>query len=200
MSRESTTRKYEQKARADQQDEMRTRITVAAMDLHGSVGPANTTIKGVADRAGVQRATVYRYFKNDDELFAACSSHWMALNPPPDVSVWMAESDPDSRTTAGLTELYEYYGQTAEMFSNLIRDESLHPSIPPLIANFWGFLEIAAELLVKGRGLRGRKVQRTRAAARLAVDFTTWQRLVDREGLRADEAAEIMTKAIAEAA
>jgi AcrR family transcriptional regulator len=199
MSAETTTRKYEQKVRAEQQEETRLRITVAAMELHGSLGPAKTSIKAVADRAGVQRATVYRYFKNDDELFAACSNHWLALNPPPDISVWTAETNPESRTLEGLAELYDHYGRTAEMMANIIRDESLHPAVPPLIASYWQFLELATDALMKGRGLRGRKAQRTRAAARLAVDFSTWHRLVEREGLDSREAAEVMTRAVAQA-
>jgi AcrR family transcriptional regulator len=48
--------------RAELEAETRLRITQAAVDLRGSVGPALTTISAVADRAGVQRATVYRHF------------------------------------------------------------------------------------------------------------------------------------------
>lgn len=199
MSRENTTRKYEQKVRAEQQEETRTRITVATMELHGTIGPAKTTVKAIAERAGVQRATVYRYFKNDDELFAACSTHWLELNPPPDVGVWLAEPDPDTRALLALSQLYEYYAGTADMRANLIRDESLHPSIPPLLARYWEFLDMAADLLMKGRGLRGRKAQRARAAARLAVDFSTWQALVVHGGLGDNEAAEVMAQAISNA-
>lgn len=193
-------RKYDQKLRAQQQEETRERITIAAVELHGTVGPVNTTIKALADRAGVQRATVYRYFKDEGEIFAACSAHWYAENPPPDIGAWMAERDPDARALAGLTELYEYYNRTAQMTANLIRDESLHPEIPPLLAAYWGFLEATVDVLVKGRGYRGRKAQRVRAAARLAVDLTTWQRLVESGGLTAAEAAEVMAGAVAQAA
>jgi transcriptional regulator with XRE-family HTH domain len=36
----------------------RARITQAAIDLHGSIGPAATTMSAVAERAGVTRATL----------------------------------------------------------------------------------------------------------------------------------------------
>ena len=65
------------------------------MRLHGSVGPARTTISGVAEEAGVQRATVYRHFPTEEELFGACSAHWASLHPPPDAGSWAIIADPD---------------------------------------------------------------------------------------------------------
>ena len=87
MSTEKTsTRRYELRKRADAMEATRRRITEAAMELHGSVGPARTTMSAVAERAGVQRQTVYRHFANDEELLGACSAHFAALHPWPDAS------------------------------------------------------------------------------------------------------------------
>ena len=59
MSREKTPRrKYELKKRADEMAETRLRITQAAIELHGSVGPSRTTMRAVAKRAGVERRTL----------------------------------------------------------------------------------------------------------------------------------------------
>ena len=68
-------RKYTKRRRAESEQETRRRITEAAVSLHGSVGPARTTISAIAERAGVQRATVYRHFPDEESLFAACSGH-----------------------------------------------------------------------------------------------------------------------------
>src|SRR5918996_4055938 len=87
-------RPYRKRRRAELEDQTRLRITEAAVELHGRVGPARTTISAVADRAGVQRATVYRHFPDEDALFAACSGHWAAMNPSPDPSAWQAIRDP----------------------------------------------------------------------------------------------------------
>ena len=38
-------------------------------------------ISAVAERAGVQRQTVYRHFPTEDDLFAACSGHFVAAPP-----------------------------------------------------------------------------------------------------------------------
>src|SRR5215204_5749017 len=112
MSKQSATgerRPYRKRRRAELEAETRVRITEATVDLHGSVGPARTTISAVADRAGVQRATVYRYFPDEDALFDACSSHWMAQHPLPDPAAWAKIEDPEERLRTALSELYEWY-------------------------------------------------------------------------------------------
>ena len=71
----STKRKYEQRKRAAQMAETHLRITEAAIELHGTVGPARTTLSAVAERAGVERRTLYRHFPTEADLFTACSAH-----------------------------------------------------------------------------------------------------------------------------
>src|SRR3954454_13274217 len=58
-------RKYDLGRRADAKADTRRRITEAAVDLHATVGPARTTISAIAERAGVQRLTVYRHFPEE---------------------------------------------------------------------------------------------------------------------------------------
>src|SRR5262249_16636340 len=51
MSREvPPKRKYELKKRAEEMAETRRRITEAALELHGTVGPSRTTLSAVARR------------------------------------------------------------------------------------------------------------------------------------------------------
>src|SRR5215204_2491067 len=95
QSTETRKRTYRKSRRAELEDETRRRITDAAVELHGSVGPARTTISAVAERAGVQRATVYRHFPDEEALFDACSAHWMAQHPLPDPTAWAKIEDPD---------------------------------------------------------------------------------------------------------
>ena len=45
------------------------RITEAAIELHGTVGPSRTTLSAVAKRAGVERRTLYRHFPTEADLF-----------------------------------------------------------------------------------------------------------------------------------
>src|SRR6476660_807097 len=114
MSREnSVRRKYELKKRADEMAETHRRITEAAIELHGSVGPSRTTMSAVAQRAGVERRTLYRHFPTEGDLFAACSTHYFTANPWPDLEQWRAIRDPQQRLARALDELYAYYEQTA---------------------------------------------------------------------------------------
>src|SRR3954468_6429895 len=77
MSHEiATKRKYELKKRAEEMAETHRRITEAAIELHGTVGPARTTLSAVAQRAGVERRTLYRHFPDEADLFEACSTHY----------------------------------------------------------------------------------------------------------------------------
>ena len=89
--------KYTLKRRAEQQAETRRRIVEAVVELHKTIGPADTTISAIAERAGVERLTVYRHFPDDAALFSACSEHWRAAHPHPDLAVWVGIADPGER-------------------------------------------------------------------------------------------------------
>src|SRR5262245_44190010 len=78
------TRTYTMKRRAEQQGETRRRIVEAAVDLHGSVGPAATTFSMIAERAGVQRHTLYAHFPDERSLLMACSGLFEEREPAPD--------------------------------------------------------------------------------------------------------------------
>jgi len=179
---------------------MRLRITESAVALHGSVGPARTSISAVAERAGVPRSTVYRHFPDETALFGACSAHWMGENPPPDIGRWAELADPDERLEAALDELYAYYRRAGEMLEKLVRDEPLVPVVAELMSAFHQFLEAATEVLMQGRKLRGGARRRVRAALAHAVAFGTWQQLARGQGLSDREAAELMRRLVAAAA
>ena len=99
------SRQYRKRRRAELEDQTRHRITEAAVRLHGSIGPARTTMSAVAREAGVQRSTLYRHFPTEAELFGACSRHWGSLNPPPDPAAWRQIADPAERLRTALDEL-----------------------------------------------------------------------------------------------
>src|SRR5690349_22261106 len=87
-------RPYRMTRRAELEEQTRQRITESAVALHEELGPAQTSISAIAERAGVRRSTIYRHFPDDEALFAACSAHWRAANPPPAPETWMSIQDP----------------------------------------------------------------------------------------------------------
>jgi AcrR family transcriptional regulator len=192
-------RQYRMKRRAEQEAETRQRITESAVALHGSLGPAQTSVSAIADRAGVQRSTVYRHFPDDEALFGACSQHWAERNPPPNIGLWEEIGDPEERLPVALEELYSYYRRAGDMIEKLLRDEAAVPVVAKLFAPFHQFLDVVADALMQGRGLRGGARSRVRAAIGHAVAFSTWQELTGPQGLDDEAAAELMRRLIAAA-
>jgi AcrR family transcriptional regulator len=185
-------RKYEKKRRAEAEAQTRLRITESAVELHGSLGPARTSMSAVAERAGVRRSTLYRHFPDERALFGACSAHWAEANPPPDVSRWAAIEDPDERLAVALVELYAYYRRNEEMLDKLLRDAPTVPVVDELMGAFRALIDEAAKVLMRGRGLRGNAAKRTRAAIGHALAFRTWQDLTGIQGLSDAQAAELI--------
>jgi len=187
-----TTRRYRKRRRAEQEAETRRRITEAAVKLHGTVGPAKTTVSGIAREAGVQRATVYRHFPDEDAIYAACTSHYNALHPPPDLERWAAVTDPEQRLRLALTEIYAFYAETQQMLESTGRDAERVPAVRKAVAEMQGYLETARETLMHGRPERGRRRALAAAAIGHALAFPTWRSLVREQGLSDSEAVELM--------
>ncbi|MEJ7876571.1 MAG: helix-turn-helix domain-containing protein [Solirubrobacterales bacterium] len=195
MSNESssgTPRQYRKRLRADNEQQTRERITRAAVKLHGSIGPARTTVSGVAAEAGVQRATVYRHFPDEEALFVACSAHYWARHPFPDIAAWSAIGDPAQRLRRGLREFYAFYEETEAMLEATSRDAALVPAMAATRDAFVGFLDAARGVLLSGRPERRAARRRTEAAIGHALLFPTWQSLVRLQGLRNSEAVAVM--------
>jgi AcrR family transcriptional regulator len=192
-------RPYQMRRRAEAQLATRRRITESAVALHGTLGPAATTMSAVAAHAGVRRSTLYRHFPDEAALFDACSAHWGAANPPPDLGGWIAIESPEARLSAALEELYAFYERVAPMLENLFRDEQAVPIVQERFAAFHGYTAAAVDTLMAGRRLRGSAGRRVRAAVGHAVSFSTWRSLVSEQGLDAAEARGLMC-ALVEAA
>jgi len=187
-------RKYEKKRRAESEAETRRRITETAVELHGTVGPSRTSISAIAELAGVRRSTVYRHFPDEAALFDACSSHWAAANPLPDMGAWALIEDPDERLRSALDELYAFYRSTERMLENLLRDEETVPLVKEHFAGYRGYLAAARDVLLRGRVRGGRHRDQTRAAIGHALAFPTWRSLTREQGLNDAQAVELMCR------
>jgi AcrR family transcriptional regulator len=188
------TRPYRKKRRAELEEETRLRITESAVALHGSLGPARTSMSAVAEHAGVRRSTLYRHFPDEEALFDACSAHWGAANPPPDIAEWAGIEDPDARLRVALEAMYAYYRQTEAMLANLLRDVEL-PVVGPRMAGFMEYLDATSSALSRGRPRR----RAVRAAIGHALAFSTWRSLARDQQLDDEQAVELMCRLIAAA-
>lgn len=184
-------RPYEKRRRAEAELQTRRRITEATVELHRTVGPARTTVSAIAQRAGVQRATVYRHFPADADLFAACSAHWIGLYPYPAMDALPQIADPRERTRTALGALYAYYRTVEPMLANVRRDAQLLPALRAAIAGGARYFAALEEILAAGWD---GDATRRRAALALALDFATWQTLSQR--LSDADAAAVMTRMV----
>jgi AcrR family transcriptional regulator len=184
-------RAYALKKRAESKDATRDRIVAAAVALHEEVGPKETTISAIAERAGVQRLTVYRHFPDETAMFHACTSHWLSLNLPPSADAWNGIADPNARCHAALRALYRYYRRTQRMWSLSHRDEDAVPAMQGPMARFRQYLDSIHADLVRGLAPSQRSRDAVATTLRHALRFTTWASLAA-DGRRDDAAANLV--------
>jgi AcrR family transcriptional regulator len=189
-------RPYRMTRRAELEEQTRRRITESAVALHEELGPAQTSISAIAQRAGVRRSTVYRHFPDEEALFTACSAQWRASNPPPDPRLWSSIESHDERVRTALHEVYAFYGRTEDMYARLLRDEPLVPAVERRLRDFYGYLRAVQDGLAAGRALRGRRARDVRAAIGHALAFSTWRSLTRGQGLDRAAAVALMCRLI----
>src|SRR5262245_43578628 len=153
-------RPYIQTRRAEQQSETRRRIVQAVYELHGDIGPARTTISAIAERAGVERLTVYRHFADEGEIFAACNAHFLAETPPPHPAAWAGVTAREARLRAVLVTFYGYYRRTEARLGMALRDAEGLPALAAVLAPWVRFVDSVRDDLrtawAPGNGARPR--------------------------------------------
>jgi AcrR family transcriptional regulator len=185
------TRTYKLKRRAEQQAETRQRIVEATVDLHSSVGPARTTVSMIAERAGVQRHTVYAHFPDERSLNMACSGLVHERDPLPGADPWRTIEDRRERLRAGLSAIYGWYERHAALLACVMRDAEHYPLTKEIAALRFGPY-MAAYQEVLGAKLSANQ----RAMLRLALSYYTWRTLVREGGLEPGAAVEAMIQAV----
>src|ERR671937_707612 len=185
------TRTYTLKRRAEQQAETRRRIVEAAIDLHSSVGPALATFSMVAERAGVQRHTLYAHFPDERSLYLACSGLHLERDPLPDAEPWRAIAGHRERLRTGLLALYGWYERNAALAACVLRDAEYH-ALTKEISEMRLGPHMAAYREVLGAKLSAKQ----RAVLRLALSFFTWRTLAREGDLKLAGAVDAMVRAV----
>lgn len=172
QNRAESRRSYRLGKRAKSREETRKRIVEAAIDLHGSVGPARTTVAQIAERAGVQRHTYYAHFPDEWDLFLACSGTALARDPLPDPEALRSLSAGSERVLAGLTRFYEWFARNDALAGCVLRDADHHELTQRITAlRMTPSFEAAAAIM--GENLGARAV----VLLAVALDFPCWRTL-----------------------
>jgi len=191
------TRKYELKARAERQDETRQRIVDAAIALHTTVGPARTTVSAIAERAGVQRHTVYSHFPDERALGLACSGCHVERHPLPDAAAWGKIADSEERLRRGFAEVYTYYARTGEGLAPILRDAASHALTRELIElRFQPAFERMRDVLAEPFHARGARRTRLLATLDLFLHLHTWHMLASTPAMTMAQAVETAIRAV----
>ncbi|MGD9000490.1 MAG: TetR family transcriptional regulator [Granulosicoccaceae bacterium] len=167
-------RKYRQKARAEQAEETRQQIVEATVKLHEELGPAHTSIKAIAEEAGVQRLTVYRHFPDEADLFEACTSHWLASHPPPPVQ---EADDPRAATEKTLLAVYRYYRKTERMWTVAYRDVEQVAALHAPMAQVEAYFDGMRDALLAAWQVKREHRKALSITLRHCLRFSTWQSL-----------------------
>ena len=184
-------RNYTLKRRAEKQAETRQRIVESALELHSSVGPALTTFSMIADRAGVQRNTLYAHFPDEWRLLLACSGLAMERDPLPVAEDWLGIEAGRERLSVGLRPIYDWYERNEQLAGCILRDAEFHPLTRDITEMRMGPY-LAGYRKVLGAGLGAKQ----KSVLVLALSFFTWRTLVRDAGLSQRAAVHAMVRAI----
>jgi AcrR family transcriptional regulator len=185
------TRTYPLKRRAESQAQTRQRIVEATVDLHSTVGPAATTLSMIAEKAGVQRHTLYAHFPDERSLHLACSGLAMERDPPPDAAPWRAIADRSERLRVGLTAIYGWFERNAQLNACVLRDAEHHRLTKEVIE-----MRIGPYFATYHDILGAKLTAKQRAMLELALSFFTWRTLARDSGLKQTAAVAAMVQAI----
>lgn len=185
-------RRYQLKQRAKQQEKTRQKIVEAAIELHQAKGPAATSMRDVAEKAGVGTVTVYRHFANDVDLLGACSGTYFQRHPFPDLEEWRRVPDAGERFRMGLRESYAFHRETAPMIARVLEEVRDLPIMEPYHA-YW---RRAADVLLGAFPEPKRSEGELKAAIALALRFDTWQLLTQQAELSDPQAVDLMARLV----
>jgi AcrR family transcriptional regulator len=181
-------------------DRTRRRIVDATVELCATIGPSAVTVSAVAERARVQRLTVYRHFDDRAGLLEACRTRIEADPTRPTPTIWTAWSDPVDRLIVALEALFAHYRANARLLANLLRDATTSTANERLALPHRAMVGGAVGVLAPDWASDpGREVV-VRAALGLAVAFGTWRTLVMESGLGDSEAIDLLVGAVEAAA
>ncbi len=177
------------------------RIVEATVALHQQIGGPATTVSAIAERAGVERATVYRHFPDERALLQACTAHYIGQNPPPNPEKWLAIENAEERLCRALIEIYAYHRRTEVMSSRAVIDVPQMPVLREVLASMFAYWAQVRDLLAApwlvaeedGGCTHNRLVT---AAIGHAVAFQTWQLLARDQGLDDHEAVTVMLRMV----
>jgi AcrR family transcriptional regulator len=184
-------RTYAKAKRAENEAATRERIVEAALALHAEFGPARTTVSMIAERAGVQRHTVYAHLPDERAILMACSGMHLEREPSPTPALWEGINDPQTRLQKALSAQYSWFARNETLLAAVFRDAE-HYTLLREVMNLRfgeGGAAVTRSLSV-GLGPKGQ------AALHLALSFHSWRTLARDAGMKPAAIVELMSRTV----
>lgn len=179
-SSKSGRRQYRLGRRAEASGQTRRLIVEATFALHSERGIADTSMKDIAERAGVSVGTVYHHFPTYADTIAACGAYTAEQAPAPTSAIFAGATSRGARIARLARALFDYYERVPALES-VRRDRQLTPELDAFAREeARNRRKLAAEAVGKGG-------QAALAAALLDIDV---YRAMRREGFGTTDAAE----------
>ncbi|HWS70660.1 MAG TPA: helix-turn-helix domain-containing protein [Thermoanaerobaculia bacterium] len=121
-------RSYNLGRRAETAAETRQLLVEATAALHAERGISATSLRDIAERAGVSVGTAYHHFPTYLDAVKACGAHTMAISPLPPESIFDGIDDVDERVHRFVRELCAWY----DRYPWLERIRAERSSYPPV--------------------------------------------------------------------
>lgn len=125
-------RTYRQSKRGESAEDTRHRIVQATFDLHAEQGIAATTMKQIAERAGVSVGSVYHHFPTYDDAINACGAHAFAAYPIPTPEMFAGAESRGERVRRLARELFRFFAGV-RAFGSVIADQERLPVLKPFV-------------------------------------------------------------------
>lgn len=124
-----TRRPYRQRLRAERTAGTERRIVEATLAVHDDQGISATTVRDIAERAGVAPSTVLHHFPRMDDLIRACGALAEQLLPMPDESVLAGASGTFERVASMAQAMFEWWDRMGPGFDHLRVDRRRIPEV-----------------------------------------------------------------------
>jgi AcrR family transcriptional regulator len=176
-------RKYRLGRRGEAAEETRQRIVEATYDLHAEVGIADTSMKDIAERAGVSVGTVYHHFPTYPDAIRACGAYTAEQAPAPTAAIFDGAATRRERVERLAAALFGYYERIPALAS-VRRDRHLADVLERVVEE-----EAANRLALSALAVGRRERDRQSALVAALVDLDVY-RALRRQGFGTAQAAE----------
>jgi AcrR family transcriptional regulator len=164
-------RGYRLGRRGEAAQETRQRIVEATSALHNERGIAETSMKDIAERAGVSVGTVYHHFPSYRDAIGACGAYTAERVPAPTAAIFDGAATRQERIERLAAALFDYYERLPALAS-VRRDRHIADALEAFVEQ-----EADNRLTLAARALGGRKRDRQAALVAALVDLDVYRAL-----------------------